>query len=160
MQVHGIAVVLRQGAHRIEHTAVFHLVGRGDILIQFGVLLARCTGQVPAAVDGDTQQPGLEVLLTLKAAVVVQELFENILHHIFGVRRAAAIVVGCSVDGVAVSLHSQRKNFVFGQLSHIVLHSFEAPVAGVCWKSLVPVGHSTGYTAERSRLLHRRIKRV
>ena len=160
MQIDSIAVVFRQGAHGVQHTAVLKRIGRGQVLVQLGVLLMGCAGQVPAAVDGHPQQPRLEVLLTLKAAVVVQELFENILHHIFGVRRAAAIVVGCSVDGVAVSLHSQRKNFVFGQLSHIVLHSFEAPVAGVCWKSLVPVGHSTGYTAERSRLLHRRIKRV
>ena len=37
----------------------------------------RRTGQVPAAVDGDAQQPSLEVLLTLKAAVVAQELFKD-----------------------------------------------------------------------------------
>ena len=58
------------------------------------------------------------MLLTLKAALVMQELFKYILHHILGIGRASAIVHGRAVNGVAVSLHRQREHFVFGQLSH------------------------------------------
>ena len=58
------------------------------------------------------------MLLTLKASIVVQELFKYILNDILCVGRTAAVVKCSAVNGVTVSLHSQRKNFVFGQLSH------------------------------------------
>ena len=68
MEVHGVAVVFRQSAHRIEHTAVISGFRGRNVFVQFGVLLARGPGDIPAAIDGDPQQPGFEVLLTLKAA--------------------------------------------------------------------------------------------
>ena len=72
MQIDSIAVVFRQGAHCVQHTAVLKRIGRGQVLVQLGVLLMGCAGQVPAAVDGHPQQPGFEMLLTLKAALVMQ----------------------------------------------------------------------------------------
>ena len=54
------------------------------------------------------------MLLTLKAAAVVQQLFKYILHHILRIGGAAAIVHGGTEHRVAVSLHGQRKNFIFG----------------------------------------------
>ena len=99
MEVDRIAVVLGQGAHGVQHAAVFHLVRSGKILVQLGVLLAGGAGQVVAAVDGHTQQPGFQVFLALEAAIVAQQ-------H------------GGSEHRVTVSLHGQRKNLVFGQLSH------------------------------------------
>ena len=50
MKVDGVAVVFRQGAHRIQHAAVRKLIRCGQVLVQLRVLLVRCTGQVPAAV--------------------------------------------------------------------------------------------------------------
>ena len=84
----------------------------------FSLLPAGGAGQVVAAVDGHTQQPGFQVFLALEAAIVAQQLFENILHHIFRIGGAAAVVHGGSEHRVTVSLHGQRKNLVFGQLSH------------------------------------------
>ena len=118
MEVDRVAVVLGQGAHGVQHTAVFHLVRSRKILVQLGVLLAGGAGQIVAAVDGHTQQPGFQVFLALEAAIVAQQLFENILHHIFRIGGAAAVVHGGSEHRVTVSLHGQRKNLVFGQLSH------------------------------------------
>ena len=131
MEVHGVAVVFRQSAHRIEHTAIISGFRGRNVFVQFGVLLARGPGDIPAAIDGDPQQPGFEVLLTLKTAFVAQELFKHILHHVLRVGGAAAIVHRGAEHGVAVSLYSQRKNFVFGQLSHksLSLHYYEGYTA-------------------------------
>ena len=53
-----------------------------------------------------------------EASIEGQQLFENILHHIFRIGGAAAVVHGGSEHRVTVSLHGQRKNLVSGQLSH------------------------------------------
>ena len=47
MQIDGIAVVFRQGAHCVQHTAVLKRIGRGQVLVQLGVLLMGCAGRVP-----------------------------------------------------------------------------------------------------------------
>jgi len=60
------------------------------------------------------------MLLTLKDAVVVQQFFKYILHHILSIGCAAAIMHRSAVDGVAVTLHRQGKYFVSGQLSHCI----------------------------------------
>ena len=92
-----------------------------------------------AAVDGYPQQPGFEVLLTLKGAVVMQEFFVDILHHILGIGRASAVVHGSTVDSIAVLLHCQREYFISGQLSHHSSSPF-TPVQGCGIR--IPRGHS------------------
>ena len=118
MEVDRIAVVLGQGAHGVQHAAVLHLARGRKILVQLGVLLAGGAGQVVAAVDGHAQQPRFQVLFALEAAIVAQQFFENILHHILRIGSAAAVVHGGAEHRVTVSLHGQRKNLIFGQLSH------------------------------------------
>ena len=127
MQIDGIAVVFRQGADGIQHAAVLRKdIRGGQVLVQLGVLLVGGAGQVPAAVDGHPQQPCFEMLLTLKDAVVVQQFFKHILHHILSIGCAAAIMHRSAVDGVAVTLHRQGKYFVSGQLSHCYKLSLDA----------------------------------
>ena len=73
------------------------------------------------------------MLLTLKDAVVVQQLFKHILHHILSIGCAAAIMHRSAVDGVAVTLHRQGKNFVSGQLSHCYKLSLDARKRASRW---------------------------
>ena len=114
MEVNGVAVIFGQRAHGVQHAAILKGIRGRQVLVQLGVFLVGSAGQVVAAVDGHPQQPGLEMLLTLKAAAVVQQLFKYILHHILRIGGAVAIVHGGTEHRVAVSLHGQRKNFIFG----------------------------------------------
>ena len=78
--------------------------------------------------------------------------------HILSIGCAAAIMHRSAVDGVAVTLHRQGKNFVSGQLSHCI-NSPWMPGSGLLdGMFVVLTGTFTQYTAQHPRLLQNKTR--
>ena len=108
VQPHRDSLIVRQCVYRLPQLTAAFRFRSGSIRGSFhrcGALKPRRTAKIGAPAERYAQQPCFQVLFALEAAIVAQQLFENILHHIFRIGGAAAVVHGGSEHRVTVSLH-------------------------------------------------------
>lgn len=127
-QVHDRTQVKGQFAHGLPHVGFHEVDGFGNkrvaLFKRHIALLPSRASQVKAPVDGDAEQPCLQMLIVVEYGVVFEQSQKHILEYIFSIADAARMAQGQAQHCIAPTSHS-----VFNKLvrAYMFRHKFSPP---------------------------------